>query len=143
MNFHTSLAALLLALSLLLGSATSACSDYGLASLESDVPGGCEDGADNDGDGLLDCDDPDCDNVGSCPCRVLDGSSEECPAIDCATLLADGLARLFMFGEQPFVRRVTRPARAKSLGLQEPVHLLLQGLVVLEGVVAVRRFSTE
>ena len=40
-------------------------------------------------------------------------------------LLADGLSRLFMFGEQPFMGRVTRPALAKRLRLEEPVHLLL------------------
>ena len=39
--------------------------------------------------------------------------------------------------------RVTRSAFPEGLGLQEPVHLLLQGLVVLEGVVAVRRLATQ
>ena len=58
-------------------------------------------------------------------------------------LLADVLSRFFMFGEQPFMGRVPRSARPEGLGLQEAVHLLLEGLVVLEGVVAVRRFSTQ
>ena len=39
--------------------------------------------------------------------------------------------------------RVTRSAFPEGLRLQEPVHLLLQTFVVLEGVVAVRRLSTK
>ena len=57
-------------------------------------------------------------------------------------LLADVLSRFFMLREQPFMGRVTRSTLAKRLRLQEAVHLLLQTFVVLEGVVAVRRFST-
>jgi len=38
---------------------------------EAGVAGGCDDGADNDEDGLFDCDDPDCDGAPDC-----DGSAE-------------------------------------------------------------------
>ncbi len=34
--------------------------DAGPVEREGDDPGECDDGADNDGDGLFDCDDPDC-----------------------------------------------------------------------------------
>jgi hypothetical protein len=33
---------------------------------ESQFPGGCSDGADNDGDGVFDCDDPDCESAPDC-----------------------------------------------------------------------------
>lgn len=33
---------------------------------ENETPGGCTDGDDNDGDGRVDCDDDDCDNVVPC-----------------------------------------------------------------------------
>ncbi len=38
----------------------------GCSENEGEVPGGCGDGADNDGDGLFDCDDPDCTNSPDC-----------------------------------------------------------------------------
>jgi hypothetical protein len=43
--------------------AVSACSD---SDIEGDATGECEDGADNDRDGLFDCDDPDCSGAPSC-----------------------------------------------------------------------------
>ena len=68
------------------------------------------------------------------------------PAFELAVadeLLANVLPRFFMFGEQPFMSGMTWSALAKRFGLQEPVHLLLQTFVVLEGVVAVRRLATQ
>lgn len=66
-----------LALLLALGMEASSCSGKGTddsldddtasgARSEGSTPGDCSDGLDNDGDGLFDCEDPDCDSIPDC-----------------------------------------------------------------------------
>jgi len=43
--------------------------------IEGDLPGECSDGADNDRDGLFDCDDPDCAGAPVCKGTTLDGGA--------------------------------------------------------------------
>jgi hypothetical protein len=60
---------LLSASAALLGLFGLACQDVGITQQperEGDDPGECEDAADNDGDGLFDCDDPDCEQAPVC-----------------------------------------------------------------------------
>ncbi len=44
---------------------------------EAGVPGGCDDGADNDIDGLFDCDDPDCFGAPACDGEADDDASDD------------------------------------------------------------------
>ncbi len=52
----------------------------GAAGIEGDDPGECDDGLDNDGDGAIDCDDPDC--WGSPDCAADDDAADDDAADD-------------------------------------------------------------
>ena len=68
--------------------------DSAPAPYEGDDPGECSDGADNDQDGLFDCDDPGCEGSPDCACDDADGDGvcnedDACPGED-DTLDTDG-----------------------------------------------------
>jgi len=74
----------------------AACSDAqitAILSAEGSSAGECSDGADNDEDGLYDCDDEDCE--GSADCDL-----DTAPPETCSSLLLDGVDDRILFGSQ-------------------------------------------